>query len=206
MAPYRETAIHVDLGALVEVEAHLVLSKSTTQLEVAGDAPLVETRSSNVANVIDEKSIDSLPLNGRRFSDLALLTPGVNQDPRGLTSSSNGDLSAGGIRGFQSSFLVDGTDNNNGFFSQARGRYRAPYQFSNDVVQEFRVSTNTYGAETGRAGAAVINVVTKSGSNTYHAKLSIFCATAPWERNPPTLDSNQTIASISSGPLSVVHS
>ena len=174
MAPYRETAIHVDLGALVEVEAHLVLSKSTTQLEVAGDAPLVETRSSNVANVIDEKSIDSLPLNGRRFSDLALLTPGVNQDPRGLTSSSNGDLSAGGIRGFQSSFLVDGADNNNGFFSQARGRYRAPYQFSNDVVQEFRVSTNTYGAETGRAGAAVINVVTKSGSNTYHGKAFYF--------------------------------
>jgi hypothetical protein len=125
----------------VEVEADLVMSKNTTQLEVAGDAPLAETRSSNVANIIDEKSIDSLPLNGRRFSDLALLTPGVNQDPRGLTSGSNGDLSAGGIRGFQSSFLVDGTDNNNGFFSQARGRYRAPYQFSNDVVQEFRVST-----------------------------------------------------------------
>ena len=164
----------MDLGALVEVEAHLVLSKSTAQLEVAGDAPLVETRSSDVANVIDEKSIDSLPLNGRRFSDLALLTPGVNQDPRGLTSSSNGDLSAGGIRGFQSSFLVDGADNNNGFFSQARGRYRAPYQFSNDVVQEFRVSTNTYGAETGRAGAAVINVVTKSGSNTYHGKAFYF--------------------------------
>ncbi len=174
MTPYRETSIHVDLGALVELEAHLVLSKSTTQLEVAGDAPLVETRSSDVANVIDEKSIDSLPLNGRRFSDLALMTPGVNQDPRGLTSSSNGDLSAGGIRGFQSSFLVDGADNNNGFFSQARGRYRAPYQFSNDVVQEFRVSTNTYGAETGRAGAAVINVVTKSGSNTYHGKAFYF--------------------------------
>jgi hypothetical protein len=103
-----------------------------------------------------------------------LLNPGVNQDPRRLTSGSNGDLSAGGIRGFQSSFLVDRADNNNGFFSQARGRYRAPYQFSNDVVQEFRVTTNTYGAETGRAGAAVVNVVTKSGSNTYHGKAFYF--------------------------------
>ncbi len=174
MASYRQAQIHIDLGALVEIEAHLVLSTNTTQLDIASDAPLVETRSSNVANVIDERSIQNLPLNGRRFSDLALLTPGVNQDPRGLTSGSNGDLSAGGIRGFHSSFLVDGADNNNGFFSQARGRYRAPYQFSNEVVQEFRVSTNTYGAETGRAGAAVVNVVTKSGSNTYHGKAFYF--------------------------------
>ena len=184
MAPYREAAIHVDLGAMVEIEARLVLSSSTTHMEISGDAPLVETRASNVANVIDERSIDSLPLNGRRFSDLALLTPGVNQDPRGLTSASNGDLSAGGIRGFQSSFLVDGTDNNNGFFSQARGRYRAPYQFSNDVVQEFRVSTNTYGAETGRAGAAVVNVVTKSGSNTYHGKAFYFLRDSAFNAQP----------------------
>ena len=67
-----------------------------------------------------------------------------------------------------SSYLVDGADNNNAFFAQARGRYRAPYQFSNEVVQEFRVSSNTYGAELGRAGGAVINVVTRSGSNHFH--------------------------------------
>ncbi len=68
----------------------------------------------------------------------------------------------------QSSYLVDGGDNNNAFFGQARGRYRAPYQFSNEVVQEFRVSSNTYGADLGRAGGAVVNVVTKSGSNRLH--------------------------------------
>src|SRR5579883_553181 len=174
MAPFRQSKIRVDLGALVELDVRLVLSQSTTQLDISGDAPLVETRSSDVSNVIDEHSIENLPLNGRRFSDLALLTPGVTQDPRSLTSGSNGDLAAGGIRGFQSSFLVDGADNNNGFFSQARGRYRAPYQFSNEVVQEFRVSTNTYGAETGRAGAAVVNVVTKSGSNELHGKAFYF--------------------------------
>jgi hypothetical protein len=97
-----------------------------------------------------------------------LLAPGVTQDPRGLTSTSNGDLAFGGIRGYQSSYLVDGGDNNNSFFGQARGRYRAPYQFSNEVVQEFRVSSNTYGAELGRAGGAVVNVVTQSGSNHWH--------------------------------------
>jgi len=98
-------------------------------------------------------------------TDLSLLAPGVTQDPRGLTSSSNGDLALGGIRGYQSSYLIDGADNNNSFFGQGRGRYRAPYQFSNEGVQEFRVSSNTYGAEMGRAGGAVVNVVTKSGSN-----------------------------------------
>src|ERR671922_16235 len=78
------------------------------------------------------------------------------------------DASTGGVRGYHTSFLVDGSDNNNGFFAQARGRYRAPYQFSNEVVQEFRVSSNTYGAELGRAGGAVINIVTRSGSNHFH--------------------------------------
>ena len=79
-----------------------------------------------------------------------------------------GILTVEKIRGFQNSFLVDGGDYNNAFFAQARGRYRAPYQFSTEVVQEFRVSTKFAGAEQGRSGGAVINVVTKSGSNHFH--------------------------------------
>ncbi|MGI9102659.1 MAG: TonB-dependent receptor domain-containing protein [Terriglobales bacterium] len=77
-------------------------------------------------------------------------------------------MAFGGVRGVYSSFLVDGADNNNAFFAQARGRYRAPYTFSNEVVKEFRVSSNTYGTELGRAGGAVINVVTRSGTNHFH--------------------------------------
>ncbi len=111
----------------------------------------------------------SLLMNGLRFTDLALLAPGASQDPRGQNSTSNGDLTFGGIRGFQTSYLVDGGDNNNAFFAQARGRYRAPYQFSNEVVREFRVSPNSVSAESGRAGGAIVNVVTKSGSNKFHA-------------------------------------
>jgi hypothetical protein len=133
-----------------------------------GDPPLVETQPSAVSSLIDERAINELPLNGRRYTDLALLTPGVTQDPRGLTSGSNGDLAFGGVRGFPSSYPIDGGDNNNAFFGQARGRYRAPYQFSNEVVQEFRVSSNTYGADLGRAGGAVVNVITQSGSNRLH--------------------------------------
>jgi hypothetical protein len=160
--------LRVELGGALQVEFKLTVAGAKETITVSEEPPLVETQPSAVSAVVDERAIQELPLNGRRFTDLALLTPGVTQDPRGLTSSSNGDLSFGGIRGFQSSYLVDGADNNNAFFSQARGRYRAPYQFSNEVVQEFRVSSNTYGAELGRAGGAVVNVVTKSGSNHFH--------------------------------------
>ncbi len=160
--------LRVEVGGAVRVEFKLAVAGRKETVTVSDEPPMVETQPSAVSAVVDERAIQELPLNGRRFTDLALLTPGVTQDPRGLTSSSNGDLAFGGIRGFQSSYLVDGADNNNAFFSQARGRYRAPYQFSNEVVQEFRVSSNTYGAELGRAGGAVINVVTKSGSNHFH--------------------------------------
>ncbi len=160
--------LHVDVGGTAELEFKLAVAGVKESITVSGEPPFVETQPSGVSSLIDERAVSELPLNGRRFTDLALLTPGVTQDPRGLTSGSNGDLAFGGIRGFQSSYLVDGGDNNNAFFGQARGRYRAPYQFSNEVVQEFRVSSNTYGAELGRAGGAVVNVVTKSGSNRLH--------------------------------------
>src|SRR4029077_7526595 len=157
-----------DLGAVTVLEFKLRVAGIDETITVSASPPLVETQPSGLSSLIDDRAINELPLNGRRFTDLALLTPGVTQDPRGLTSGSNGDLAFGGIRGFQSSYLVDGGDNNNAFFGQARGRYRAPYQFSNEVVQEFRVSSNTYGADLGRAGGAVVNVVTKSGSNRLH--------------------------------------
>ena len=128
----------------------------------------METQTGDISSVVTQQAIQDLPLNGRRFTDLALLSPDVTQDPRGLTSDTNGDLSVGGVRGFQNTFLVDGTDYNNTFYAQARGRYRAPYQFSEEVIQEFRVSKNSYSAELGRSGGAVFNVATKSGTNYWH--------------------------------------
>ena len=191
MSPQITPVLHVDLGAATEIEFRLSLASVKENVTVSGEPQLVETQPSAVSTILDERALVDLPLNGRRFSDLLLLSPGVTQDPRGLTSSTNGDLSFGGIRGFQNSFLVDGLDFNNGFFAQARGRYRAPYQFSNEVVQEFRVSTNSYGVELGRAGGAVVNVITKSGSNHLHGsgfyfiRDSAFGATDPFMNFKP---------------------
>jgi hypothetical protein len=188
MSPQTTPSLHVDVGGTTKLVFKLAVAGTKETVTVSGEPPLVESQPSGLSSLIDDRAINELPLNGRRFTDLALLTPGVTQDPRGLTSGSNGDLAFGGIRGFQSSYLVDGGDNNNAFFGQARGRYRAPYQFSNEVVQEFRVSSNTYGADLGRAGGAVVNVVTKSGSNRLHGTDFYFLRDSALSATHPFMD------------------
>ncbi|MFZ0283712.1 MAG: TonB-dependent receptor, partial [Terriglobales bacterium] len=188
MSPQVTPRLHVTVGGTTEIEFKLTVAGVNETVTVSGEPPLVDTQPVAVSSLIENRAIEELPLDGRRFTDLALLTPGVTQDPRGMTSGSNGDLAFGGIRGYQSSYLVDGADDNNAFFSQARGRYRAPYQFSNEVVQEFRVSSNTYGAELGRAGGAVINVVTKSGSNQMHGSSFFFFRDSGFGATHPFLD------------------
>src|SRR5579863_5910495 len=188
MLPQVTPSLHVAVGGLTDLQFKLTVAGAKETVTVSGAPPLVETQPTAVSSWIETRAIDELPLDGRRFTDLALMTPGVTQDPRGMTSGSNGDLAFGGIRGFQSSYLVDGADDNNAFFSQARGRYRAPYQFSNEVVQEFRVSSNTYGAELGRSGGAVVNVVTKSGSNQLHGSAFFFFRDSGFGATHPFLD------------------
>src|SRR5271166_5201221 len=188
MSPQLTPKLRVDVGATTMIEFKLQVGGAKEMVTVSGEPPLVESQSNAVSSLVDKRAIEELPLDGRRFTDLALLTPGVTQDPRGLTSGSNGDLAFGGIRGYQSSYLVDGADNNNAFFAQARGGYRAPYQFSNEVVEEFRVSSNTYGAELGRAGGAVINVVTKSGANQLHGSDFYFIRDSAFGATQPLLE------------------
>jgi hypothetical protein len=168
MSPQVTPSLHVDVGGVVELEFRLTVASVQEKVTVSAAPGLVDTQPAAVSTLLDDRALSELPLNGRRFSDLMLLSGGVTQDPRSLTSATNGDLSFGGLRGFQNSFLLDGGDFNNAFFAQARGRYREPYEVSTEVVQEFRVSSNSYGAELGRAGGAVVNVVTKSGSNHVH--------------------------------------
>ena len=153
------------VGARLNLPITLKVATQSEAVEVSAQAPLVETTRSQVSSTVDSRSIQNLPVNGRNFIEFALLTPGVNKDPR------LGDISFGGLRGTFNSLVIDGTDNNNTFFGQTSGRTgsgRAPYQFSQDAVQEFQVNTNGYSAELGRAGGAVVNAITKSGTNAYH--------------------------------------
>lgn len=201
-----EAALQLHVGASTDLHFQLRPADVTETVNVMAPAINVDSQTGEVSHQVVEQAITGLPLNGRRFTDLALLVPGVTQDPRGLTSGSNGDLSFGGVRGYQNSFLVDGTDNNNSFYAQARGRYRAPYQFSNEVIKEFRVSSNSYSAELGRAGGAVFNVVTKSGSNDWHGNSFYYLRDRAFDARPAFAPDNpdarqQQFGGTLSGPI-----
>src|SRR5436305_2343300 len=157
----------VNVGTSVTLDFRMKPGVAET-VTVTAAAPLVETTKSEVSSVVNDTAIQNLPTNGRNFIDFVLTTPGVVKDPRA------GDISFAGQRGTLNSIVVDGADNNNTFFGQALGRTgsgRAPYQFSQDAVKEFQVNSNSYSAEYGRAGGAVINVVTKSGTNDFHGSI-----------------------------------
>ena len=158
--------VTVTVGGQTPLEISLGLAgAANVTVDVTAEAPVVETGRTSVSTTINERAIQNLPVNGRNYLDFATLTPGVIRDPTRV-----GDLSVGGQKGTLNSLQVDGVDTNNTFFGQAFGRtgVRPPYQFSEESVQEFQVNQNGFSAEFGRAGGAVINVVTKSGTNEFH--------------------------------------
>ena len=190
-AKLTEKDVVVNVGARLTLPLTMRVASQSEAVTVMGTAPLVETTRSQVSSTVTEQQISSLPVNGRNFIDFALLTPGVNRDPR------LGDISFGGLRGTQNSLMVDGSDNNNNFFGQTTGRTgsgRAPYQFSQDAVQEFQVNTNGYSAELGRAGGAVINVITKSGSNQVHGGMFWYYRDRSMDAGNPFIKLNNEFA------------
>jgi outer membrane receptor protein involved in Fe transport len=161
----RQSSLALTIGQTLTLRIQMALATLAENVVVSATAPVIETGRTQVSSTVDEAAVQNLPVNGRNFIDFALLTPGVTKDVR------TGDISFAGQRGTLNSLVVDGADNNNTFFGQALGRTgsgRAPYQFSQDAVREFQVNSNSYSAEYGRAGGAVINVVTKSGTNDLH--------------------------------------
>jgi hypothetical protein len=176
------TNVPVTVGGKTPLEISLALAgASNVTVDVTTEAPIVETSRTSVSTTINERAIQNLPVNGRNYLDFATLTPGVIRDP-----TRTGDLSVGGQKGTLNSLQVDGVDNNNTFFGQAFGRtgVRPPYQFSEESVQEFQVNQNGFSAEFGRSGGAVINVVTKSGTNDFHGGLFEFFRDESLNANP----------------------
>jgi outer membrane receptor protein involved in Fe transport len=183
--------VSVTVGSRTPLDITLSVGGNISETVVVDGGELggvVETGRTSVATTVNERSIQNLPINGRNFQDFSTLSPGVIRDPRG------GDLSVGGQRGTLNSLQVDGVDNNNTFFGQALGRggVRPPYQFSEESVQEFQVNQNGFSAEFGRAGGAVINVVTKSGTNAFHGGLFEFFRDEALNANDPITKANQS--------------
>ena len=170
-SPFQQSDLDLTVGQTLTLNIPMAPAAVSESLTVSAQSPVIETTRSQVSSTVNEVAVANLPVNGRNFIDFVLLTPGVTRDVR------TGDISFAGQRGTLNSLVVDGADNNNTFFGQTLGRTgsgRAPYQFSQDAVQEFQVNSNAYSAEYGRAGGAVINVVTKSGTNTVHGSVFEF--------------------------------
>jgi outer membrane receptor protein involved in Fe transport len=173
----RDVTVNISSDVTLNITLRVGVAETVT---VTASAPLIETERTQVSSVVNETAIENLPVNGRNFIDFVLTTPGVVKDVR------LGDISFAGQRGTLNSLVIDGANNDNTFFGQALGRTgsgRAPYQFSQDAVQEFQVNTNAYSAEFGRAGGAVINVVTKSGGNELTGSLFYFLRDKDYNAN-----------------------
>ncbi len=199
-AAFNQKNVTVTVGGKVNLPITLGVANKSETVEVTGELPVVETTRSTVSETVNSAAVTNLPVNGRNFIDFTLLTPAVARDVR------TGDLSFAGQRGTLNSLTIDGTDNNNTFFGQTLGRTgsgRAPYQFSEDAVQEFQVNTNGYSAELGRAGGAIVNVVTKSGTNQLHGTGFWFFRDRGMNANDPIYSFNRAYAIAGGRPLPI---
>jgi hypothetical protein len=154
--------IAVTVGTRAIIHPALVVGKVAITVSVSAVTPLVDTAESSLGTVVGQQTIDSLPTNGRNFTSFTLLTPGATTD------GDSGMISFNGVAGNFNNYTVDGGNNNNAFFSQQIGRVSIPFQFSEDVIREFQVTSTGFEAEFGQSGGGLVNTVTKSGTNQVH--------------------------------------
>jgi hypothetical protein len=164
-------AIDLEVGQQATLDLQLRLGSDTQSVTVQASGELLKTQDASVGEVVDERSVDSLPLNGRLLIDLVLTVPGAHVSHGAATGDMNSlywrpgqrsAVSIGGSRPNANYFLLDGATNTDPTFSTQN---LSP---SPDAVQEFQVQTGSYSAEMGGAGGGQINIVTRSGSSRFH--------------------------------------
>jgi hypothetical protein len=180
--PAKVGSVIVEVGRETSLDLSMSINGASAQVQVTAEAPVINTNDMANATNVDQTQISELPINGRRASDFARLTPGVNPE---------GDFGLNSFRGLSSllnNHTLDGTDNNNMFFSEERGRTRIQYSVSQAAVREFQVNNTNFSAEYGRAAGGVINTVTKSGTNDFRGEVFFFDRDNRWgARNPSAL-------------------
>jgi hypothetical protein len=164
-----QTVVRKDLllqvGQTLTIDVPLTVGTSVSEITVTGEAPLIEPDKSDFSQTVSETLGSALPLNGRRWEQFVLLTPGVTND------GTSGLVSYHGISGLFNNSTVDGVSNQQAFFSEDRGRTAVGYTYSLDAVKEFSVQSSSYSAEFGNAAGGQVNSVTKSGANDIHGDL-----------------------------------
>jgi len=186
--------VNLEVSQVQEISLKLEPGVASETVDVSGEVSLVDTSTSSTGEVIQGRQVTELPLNGRNFTELALLTPGITRGAYGDISSGGGSgtnaetyrnsetggaaLSANGLRPQANNFILDGVDNNEGlvnsivFFPPA------------EAIQEFRVNTSVAPAEYGRAGGAIVQTSIKAGSNEIHGSAFWFRRSGFAEANP----------------------
>ena len=163
------TKVQIGRSALQDIKLQVGASGGT--VKVTGTTPLLRPGESSESTVIDRSLIDDLPMNGRKYTNLAVLTPNTSYDgDTGLVSiagqQGGEDSGYANGNGFNS-FTVDGNNSTSNYFDDIVGRYRIPYLYGENSIQEFQVSVSPYSSVYG-GGAGFVNAITRSGSNNFH--------------------------------------
>src|SRR5438128_8610474 len=170
----RRTGLQLNIQQQLVADFTLTVGEVGVAIEVTAAAPILQTESGSVGQVVGSQTVNDLPLNGRNYTFLARLVPGATVgQPEGRGLNANGWFTATGTRPAQNNYMLDGIDNNTNdvdFLSGAAYVVKPP----SDAIGEFKLQTNSFSAEFGRAGGAVLNATLKSGTNEIHGTLGIY--------------------------------
>ncbi|WP_348267838.1 TonB-dependent receptor [Edaphobacter paludis] len=171
--------IHVQTRAQVDFTLHVGAVQE--QIEVHESGVQLQTQSADVGDVIGSNQIDNLPLNSRRYADLALLSPGIFKNPS-VANPAPDRFSSNGNSETQNYFALDGVDNNSGSTNLQEGSVQN-VQPPPDAIQEFRLQTRTYSTEFGTSAGAVVNASIKSGTNQFHGNVWEYARNSIFDSN-----------------------
>ncbi len=179
---FKETKVAgvvLEVAQRARIDVAMQVGTVTEQVEVQGATPTLETDTSSVGKVISTQEVLNLPLNGREFLQLATLIPGVSKTySPSYMETTGGSVSEDGMSNSSNNTMVDGVMN------QETGAARMTFSPSVDMIQEFKMQTNSYDAEYGRSPGAQIEIVSKRGGNSYHGSAYEFLRNNAMDASP----------------------
>jgi hypothetical protein len=176
------TNIEINVQSRPAIDFALKVGQSTQVIEVSSISPVLQTETADVGGVVQSQQINDLPLNGRRYSDLALLEAGIQRNQVNQNNQAPDRFSSNGNLETQNYFSLDGVDNNSGSTNLQESSVQV-IQPPPDALQEFRIQTRTYSSEFGTAAGAVVNASIKSGTNQFHGDVWEFLRNSVLDAN-----------------------